>query len=213
DTPFGAAEKYVADYELSGRTFPDMGNDTRQNTFGPASAPVEFQLFFGYETDDLAQHLRSFQQILAAYPEDVRMVVRHYAMSERCNMFSERNRRNDSCLMHHALESASILGGNDAFQKAYLWLLDNLDSFDESRVGELADYLGLDAGLFLQTIGADQTEADCFADAAWLHTTPKLRATKPVIFVNNKRVQRWEVGEDRTSVLTEIIRRELEPTP
>ena len=111
--------------------------------------------------------------------------------------------------MHHALESAAILGGNEAFQAAYLWMLDNLNSFDESRVPELADFLGLDPVAFQRSVDSPQVQEEVFADATWLNTYPKRRAAKPQVFINNKRLERWEVGDDRVSVIAAIIREQL----
>ncbi|GAB4543821.1 MAG: hypothetical protein Tsb0013_00370 [Phycisphaerales bacterium] len=209
DTPDSAFDKYVEDFFASGRRFPKLGDDARVNFFGNADAPVEMQVFFGYETERLGEFLYAFEDLRSAFPDTLRMTIRHYPWNERCNFFSERNRPNNSCVMHHALEAAGTLGGNEAFQKAYLWMLERLSVFDESMLGELASHVGVDEGALLRTVESQAVDDDCFQDATWLHTQAKRRAAKPVVFINGKRVERWEFNGDSRAVLEAIIRREL----
>ncbi len=208
DQPAGAFEKYVEDYTSQRRRLPSMGEDLNVSYLGEEDAPIDMQVFFGYETDNLAEQLWALHDLLAKYPEAVRMTVRHYAWSEDCNFFSERNRSNNSCEMHSALEAAAIMGGNEAFQRAYQWLLENIGTFDVAMLPDLAGEIGVDPAEFQRVMDANETQTATLMDAEWLHKQ-KMRAAMPIIFINKRRVERYVFQGNRIDVLEAIVRREL----
>lgn len=76
---------------------------------GPMNAKVTLIVYSDFECPFCKQHFSTINQLMAAYPKDLRFVYRHYPLSFHQNAEKEAE----------ASECAAELGGNAAFWKFY----------------------------------------------------------------------------------------------
>ncbi|MFZ2803720.1 MAG: thioredoxin domain-containing protein [Patescibacteria group bacterium] len=131
------------------------------HTRGPANAKVTLIEYSDFECPFCKQHESTIQQILQAYPNDVRLVYREYPLSFHQNAQKEAE----------AAECVASLGGNDAFWKfhdqIFAQTTSNGTGFPLTGLAPLAKSVGvdqtkfqncLDSGQF--TAAVNQSEAD-----------------------------------------------------
>lgn len=139
---------------------------------GAKNAKVTLVEYSDFQCPFCQRHLPAIKQALADFPNDVRLVYRHYPLS-----FHPEAQKSAE-----ASECAAKLGGNDAFWKMHDELFANQATLSRSLYTELAKKLGLntanfdkclDGGEMATRVNTDLTEG----------TTAGVEGT-PATFVN-----------------------------
>lgn len=105
---------------------------------GAANAKVTLVEYSDFQCPFCQRHLPSINQALKDFPNDVRLVYRHYPLS-----FHPEAQKSAE-----ASECAAKLGGNDAFWKMHDELFANQATLSRSLYTELAKKLGLNTANF-----------------------------------------------------------------
>jgi len=117
---------------------------------GPKDAKVTLIEYSDFECPFCKNHEATMQQIAKAYPNDVRIVYRHYPLSFHQNAMKEAE----------ASECATELGGQDAFWKMHDAILarttSNGTGFALDKLGPLAKEIGLDQAKFQSCLDSDK---------------------------------------------------------
>lgn len=148
---------------------------------GPKNAKVTVIEYSDFECPFCKRHYDTMNQVEKAYPNDVRVVYRHYPLSFHQNAMKEAE----------ASECAAELGGNDAFWKMY----DKI--FTETQAGGTGLSLDRLPGI-AKEIGLDQKKfSDCLASGKYQDKINQQEAEgaaagvqgTPGTFVNGKLIE------------------------
>lgn len=205
DRPIGAIDKFVNDYINGRQRLRSMGEDTVVSHLGPAGAKAHLQVFLCLEEPNSVPVIDSLFTLTERYPDDLRITFRHFPLNESCNFFANTERYLKTCDMHNALESAARLGGNEAFERMLRWIQSNRSRFTGSRLDEAAQAAGLDPEMLRAEMASEEPGNAILRDANFLNEQ-NLRASRPVIFLDNKRVSTYSFEGDDISVLDGVIR-------
>ena len=142
---------------------------------GPENAPVTLAVFDDYQWPYCARLEPLFQQVLGKYPEDVKLVVKHFPLKSR----------------KMALKSAlAALSANNQgkFWEFHTKLFENFRSLNDQKIEEIAKELGLDMDKFLKDQKTPALKNLIFRDIQ-NGSTAGVGGT-PTLFVNGKRVKK-----------------------
>lgn len=105
---------------------------------GPEAAPIRVVVFTNYQCRDCQRFENEIERIVAAR-DDVSLSIKHFPMSMQCNPYMSRDMHPNSCWAARAVETAGILGGNEAYWQMHRWVFQRGGSFtqDELRAGLL----------------------------------------------------------------------------
>jgi len=147
---------------------------------GPSDAAITILEYGDFQCPSCAKLSEVLNQLLAEYPDDFRLVFRHYPL-----LGTEELPVNDKDAL--AMQAAEAAGQQDAFWEMYAALYARLDEWinltpDEftSWLNDLAGELDLDVAQFEQDAYNEQAAAD--AQKAW-DTGQKLGITPPFVFI------------------------------
>jgi len=161
---------------------------------GPATAPVTIVEFFDPSCEACRAFYPTVKQIMATYPEDVRVVIRYtpfHPASEEAIRILEAARKQDK------------------FQRVLEWLLQNQDQWgadgnpQATRAWELAAEVGLDLTKARQDAVTEEVNAVIAQDAADVKVVG-ITGT-PTFFVNGKPLQSF--GRQQ---LEDLVKSEVE---
>jgi predicted DsbA family dithiol-disulfide isomerase len=139
---------------------------------GAANAKVTLVEYSDFQCPFCSRHLPSVKQALKDFPNDVRLVYRHYPLS----FHPEAQKAAE------ASECAAKLGGNDAFWKMHDELFTNQATLSRSLYTELAKKLGLNTGNFDKCLDGGEMATRVNTDLTE-GTTAGVEGT-PATFVN-----------------------------
>ena len=116
----------------------------------------------------------------------VRLVVKHYPLSNECNPYVKRAAHPNACTAARLAEAVRIQGGVDKFWEVHDFLFagqKKLKSFDPDKV---AEHLGLDADQLIADMNSESVKQRIAADIEQGHKAG-LRAT-PAIYLDGRAV-------------------------
>jgi protein-disulfide isomerase len=119
----------------------------QDHIMGAKNAKVTLVEYSDFQCPFCSRHLPSIKQALADFPNDVRLVYRHYPLS-----FHPEAQKSAE-----ASECAAKLGGNDAFWKMHDELFANQATLSRSLYTELAKKIGLNAANFDKCLDSGET--------------------------------------------------------
>lgn len=143
---------------------------------GSKNAKVTLVEYSDFQCPFCQRHLPSIEQALKDFPNDVRLVYRHYPLS----FHPEAQKAAE------ASECANKLGGNDAFWKMHDELFANQATLSRSLYTELAKKLGLNTANFDKCLDGGEMAARVNQDLNE-GTTAGVEGT-PATFVNGRLV-------------------------
>jgi protein-disulfide isomerase len=151
---------------------------------------------------------------VAQHPE-ASYTFRHYPFNSDCNPKLKERRHPEACRASQAAEAAGRLGGNDAYWKMHVWLMEHQKEFSDDALRAAAGALGLDADALLRTMNTSEVKAAIANDVDAGTSLPQLRwgappgiFSIPSIFINGRFVPRTQL-QDR-SVLDLILQAAVE---
>lgn len=197
--PPDATSKFIEDWRLQ-RPFPRFAADTFEHANGPENATLDILVWGDYREEKTAE-LDQIIHRLTGQRSDVRYTFRHYPVNPLCNEHVTATYSDETCRAHRAVETAGMLGGNEAYWAVHRWMIDNQEALTVDRLRQLAIDHGLDPDLFLETMKSDEVE---FAITEDVEAGGRLRFRGiPAVFVNRKRVPR--IWHDEKCIIDQIL--------
>lgn len=213
DHPPLAEEKYVADWRI---TRPiKLPPDAVPHTRGPADAALRVVVWGDYQEAGTAE-LDAQVRALLAGADNASYTYRHYPFNSDCNPNISTQRHAYACIAAQAAEAAALVGGEDAFWKMHVWLMEHHDTeLTDDVLRSAATDVGLDPDALLTAMKDPQVAAALRDDIdRGKHNLPQLRIGRPAglfgvptIFVNERLVPRWKLNGD--NVLRQIMHEAL----
>jgi predicted DsbA family dithiol-disulfide isomerase/uncharacterized membrane protein len=203
DHPPPALEKCVADWREQPARILSPDNVPRM--LGPKNARLQVVVWGDFQepnTVDLDGFLRKY----VGGCNDASYTYRHYPVSRECNPETTLDKHPLACLAARGAEAAGQMGGEPAYWKMHIWLMDNRNGLSNRRLLAYAAELGFDTGRFSQLMESEAVTGAINEDCS---AARRMNASAiPLIFVNNKIVPRWRFQGG--IVLDSILRAALE---
>jgi protein-disulfide isomerase/uncharacterized membrane protein len=207
DHPPQALEKFVADWrDQPARSMPP---DARAWVLGPADARLKIVLWGDYQEPFTAEADGTIRAFVARRT-DANYTFRHYPFNSDCNPQVKEQRHPLACRASQAAEAAGQLGGNDAYWKMHVWLMEHQKDFSDQALIAAATLMGLDANALLTAMSSPEVQAAIADDVAAGTKFPSLRWGMPAglhsipsVFINGRYVPRTRLEE--RSVLDDIL--------
>lgn len=137
---------------------PNAYNETRDHVLGAPDARVTVMTYGDFQCPSCAQFDPSLKQLLADFPQDVRLVYRHFPLSFHTQ----------ATAAAEASECAWYLGGNTAFWKFHDLLLATTPSaFDATLYSTYAVQIGLDRVKFNELVDSGVMTIRIHSDKAY----------------------------------------------
>lgn len=128
-------------------------DEKTDHILGPKNAKVTMIEYSDFECPFCKQHFNTLEQIKAAYPNDVRIVYRHFPLSFHQNAEKEAE----------ASECVAKLGGNDAFwkfhDKIFTDTTSNGTGFALTNLGPAAALAGVNQAAFQKCLDSGEMAA------------------------------------------------------
>ena len=143
-------------------------------TKGPENAPVTITVFDDFECPYCARLVPTLNQVLAAYPTQVRIVYKHFPLN-----------------MHKSARQAAIASiaarNQGKFWPLHDQLFANYNALDGGKIRELAESVGLDMNRFDKDIADPALQKEIAADLQ-LGAAAGVRGT-PSVYINGAQLK------------------------
>ena len=153
-------------------------------TLGPADAPVTIVEFVDLQCPFCAREWPKIKQLLAEYPDKVRLVFKHYPLSYHKKALPA----------HAAIQFALDQAGPDAFWKMHDLIMANPKNLETSHLRSYAQALNLDLNQFDQLMSDPKKINQMLAPDMALARKCKVRST-PTVLVNGLKLPRRTIPE------------------
>lgn len=207
DSPAWAAEKYIGDWREGGRrpTPPDP-ND---HPLGSSNPKVDILVYGGYE-EPITAGLDGILRGMMQGRDDCRYSFRNYPFDQTCNPNVSKTLHKNACRMSRAAEAAGLLGGDDAFWRMHVWLIDNVKSFSDEALRRAAAEQGLDPDALFAKMESPEVEQALKTDiAGGKRMIPR---GIPTLYINGRWVPRFELeGHDILGLIFAEAEKETPP--
>lgn len=189
DTPPTADEKYVNDW-AAGRAF-NLPQDTHGYPRGTSQPKTDVVMWGDYQ-DEMTSRIDMYIRFRFHLQEGIRYNFRHFPVDKSCNEFAWETVHPQACMAAQAVESAGILGGEDAWWDMHSSMAVNYLTMRPQLVFDVAENLGLDhevIRLYMDSgAGAEAIQEDITAGKQFgLNRIP-------YIFINGKKIDRLTMG-------------------
>ncbi len=165
--------------------------DSRPWAYEPADAndaPIEITVWGDYQEPFTAE-ADGIIRVFMSGRTNVRYHFRHYPINTECNPVGRATKHPYACLAAHAVEAAGIGGGVNGYWRMHVWLMENLQGFDEAALEGAVAALGLDADAFEDALRSSQATEAISEDARAGRETGLISV--PWIYVNGRFIERW----------------------
>ncbi|MEW6051035.1 MAG: thioredoxin domain-containing protein [Candidatus Zixiibacteriota bacterium] len=202
DRPVPAAEMQLRAWQ--GQRVQSIPVTSDDHTRGPASAPATV-IVFGDLTCNFHATARQILAQAIGDSSQVRIVFKDFPLDGRCNDLVTREINPNGCLASKLAHATGLVAGEDAYWRAYQWIVDNRATITSASVTQLATFLGV-AQLDLETALSDpRIEARI---ARNVELAKKLGVdSSPTIFVNGRKAAGWQTPGLLDKVLSAAINR------
>lgn len=191
DRPAGAREKILGDWRAEPvHTFAPA---LFPRWLGPRDAPVTITLFGDYQDEFTVAADRELRA-LALARDDVRYTYRHFPANTACNPGLPRTLHPLSCLAALGAELAGALQGESGYWVMHDWLMEHREGFDDARLLAEAQALGIEETTFWEVLKSAELGAAITDDVA--AATELGVDTIPAIWIDGKRLMRWQSGSE-----------------
>ena len=140
---------------------------------GKADAAVTIVEFVDMQCPYCVREYPKLNQLLDEYPEDVRLVVKHYPLK-----FHDKAKA-----AHAALELTQLEKGADGFWRMYDMVMARPDELEVERLREYAGELGIDMKKFDEVVGDEERMDTMLAADMEAARRCRVRGT-PTVFIN-----------------------------
>jgi protein-disulfide isomerase len=195
----------LADFEVAyarsaAREVPS-GKD--RPSVGPEAAPVTIAIFSDFRCSGCRRVAEMLEQIRRGFPDEVRVVFRHFPLATECNPTTPTNMHPDACRAARAAEAAHEQG---RFWDFHDRLFAVEGAIREETVRDMAAAVGLDVARFDERRASADVNRRIAEDA---HLGRQLGLTgTPLVLVNGRRPPALRPEVLRRAVLYELVRSE-----
>jgi len=158
-------------------------------TKGPANAPVTITVFDDFECPYCARLVPTLNQVVAAYPTQVRVVYKHFPLN-----------------MHKSARLAAVASiaarNQGKFWPLHDQLFANYNKLNDGKIRELAESIGLDMDRFDKDIADPAVQQEIAADLQ-LGTASGVRGT-PSVYINGAQLKDSSLGGFRRAIDAEL---------
>jgi len=158
-------------------------------TKGPADAPVTIMLFDDFQCPYCARLLPTLEQVMAAYPTQVRVVFKHFPLN-----------------MHKFARQAAIASiaarNQGKFWPLHDQLFANYNQLNDDKIRQLAESVGLDMDRFDKDIANPALQQEIAADLQ-LGTDSGVRGT-PAVYINGVQLKDRSIAGFRKAIDAEL---------
>jgi protein-disulfide isomerase len=152
---------------------------------GKVNAPVTLVEFSDFQCPYCARLQPTLKEVLKAYPEEVRLVYKHYPLS-----FHKQAR--------NAAKAAEAAREQGKFWEMHDLIFENFNKLTENMFSEFAQKLGLDIAKFKSDYASKQYDSLIQADISSARNA-SVTGT-PTLFLNGKRMQRRSVKDFKDAI-------------
>lgn len=174
---------------------------------GPADAPIRIVEFSDFECPACRQFYRALHDLMAAYPDKIRLVHRNFPIDQTCNVYIPQKAHVNACL---AALFTRCAGEQGKFWEAvdYIFHLPAIDTHqsDETVQNDILSggaALGLDEAGLTECLGAERQRARIIEDID-VAIDLGIEGT-PAVWINSKPL-RPANAETLTAVVEHILR-------
>ena len=174
-----------------------------KHKIGFDSAPIQITMFTDYQCPDCRRIEKQLSAIVKSRG-DICVSVKHFPMCYHCNEnIGSFNLHANACWAARAAEAASIVGGEEGWEKMHNWLFENRGVFTDSDFPQSLLSLGFEPNSFVEVMKSNETLDRVKADAndgfaLGLYFTP-------MIFINGVEYL-WYYGgtESLNSIINQV---------
>jgi protein-disulfide isomerase/uncharacterized membrane protein len=168
---------------------------------GDKNAPFVLINYGDYQCPQCLVLHKRLETVRKKFPGRLCVVFRHFPLDHACNPLTNTYMHAYSCQAARAAEAARLLGGDRTFWKMHDLLFEHRNELDARPYVRLAGQVGLRAQQF-------KMEMESAKALERVHThvesSKKFRvATTPSVFLNGRRVSRWQSMDFWNAVLSE----------
>jgi len=156
---------------------------------GRPDAPCTVVLFADFRCPRCRQAHETIEQVRQRYPQQLRLLFRHFPLDRVCNAGLERTLYPHACRAARAAEAAGMVGGAEGLARMSRLLFERQEQLDAANFVEWADGLRLDPGAFATAMSSHAASQRVRADVE-LARTLGIKAV-PVLFLNGRRLDYW----------------------
>jgi protein-disulfide isomerase len=158
-------------------------------TKGPANAPVTITVFDDFQCPYCARLLPTLERVLATYPNNVRLVFKHFPLS--MHKFA-----------NQAAKASIAARKQGKFWPLHDLLFANYNKLNKAKIRELAESAGLDMERFDKDMASPALQQEISADMK-LGTDSGVRGT-PAVYINGAQLKDRSMNGFRTAIDTEL---------
>jgi protein-disulfide isomerase/uncharacterized membrane protein len=124
---------------------------------GSKDAPIQVVMFTDYQCPDCKRIEGQLAQIMKTR-DDVSVVVKHFPLNFDCNdTIGQFKLHGNACWAARAAEAASIVGGQEAWEKMHTWLFSQKGQFTDENFASSLVALGFDSQRIINVMMGDIT--------------------------------------------------------
>lgn len=172
-----------------------------RHRIGPVDAPIQIVMFTDYQCPDCFRYEKQLSALVEANT-DIAISVKHFPLNYDCNdNIGTLKMHGNACWSARAAEAASILGGEDGWEKMHEWLFTQKGSFTDESLPRSLSELGFNPREFIRVMSSEETlqrvkqDADDGYDLGVFFT--------PMIFINGVEWL-WYYGSGQGSLASAI---------
>ena len=174
---------------------------TGRYLLGDQDAPVKLVMISDYQCPDCYKYEKEVMEVLAER-DDVSLSVKHFPFNSDCNPKIKTRKHGNACWAARAVETAGILGGNDAFWKVHTWLFDRRGTFTNQEITDYVRSIGVDPIEFTRMINSEEVNDLVRADVDEAIGYGVLFT--PMIFINGVEVKWYHIPQKLNSTITRV---------
>ena len=174
---------------------------TGRYLYGDPDAPVKLVIISDYQCPDCYKYEKQVMALLESR-DDVSLSVKHFPFNSDCNPHIGTRKHGNACWAARAVETAGILGGNEAFWKVHTWLFDQKGNFTNQEITDYVRSIGLDTIEFTRMMTGPEVDALVRADVDEAFGYGVLFT--PMIFINGVEVKWYHIPQNLSSTINKV---------
>ena len=189
---------------------PTLGKQVEESTLpllearhqiGPENATIQIVMFTDYQCPDCFRYEKQLADMVELN-NDISISIKHFPLNYDCNdNIGTMKMHGNACWAARAAEAASIVGGEEGWEKMHEWLFTQKGSFTDESIHRSLVELGFNPREFLRAMTSEETlrrvkqDADDGIDLGVFFT--------PMIFINGVEWL-WYYGSGHGSLASAI---------
>ncbi|HIN09380.1 MAG TPA: hypothetical protein EYM64_02255, partial [Phycisphaerales bacterium] len=128
-----------------------------RHRIGPENAPIQIVMFTDYQCPDCYRLEKRLAELVET-SGDVSVSVKHFPLNYDCNdNIGLMKMHSNACWAARAAEAASIVGGEEGWEKMHEWLFTQKGSFTDDSIHRSLVELGFNPREFIRVMTSEET--------------------------------------------------------